>query len=117
MNSLSSLAIWVSRSVYRSAQQRDLTFPYLLWLTQVGTFWSPVSYDYKLLFLPLAMLAMWDVRDRWHIHVLLLPFLVYWQPMRIASMGPWPLMAIKVAGLIGVGVLLVERSRYLSSPR
>jgi hypothetical protein len=46
------LITYVSYVIYRTppGDAAPLAWAYLLWLTQAGTFWSPISYDYKLLF-------------------------------------------------------------------
>jgi hypothetical protein len=102
----------VSYAAYRTTPSAAIAWPYFLWLTQAATFWSPsFSYDLKLLFLPLAMLTLWRRRDPWYVHALLLPFLLYWQPLRIAFLSPVVLLAIKFAALIGVALLLVRTAK------
>jgi hypothetical protein len=85
----------------------------------VATFWSPVSYDYKLLFMPLAMVTLWERRSPWAAHLLLAPYLLYWQPMRIDVLGPVVLLVIKVAALFGSGILVQHAARargHLGTP-
>jgi hypothetical protein len=111
------LIIWVSRAIFQSDARHAIAWPYLLWLTQAGTFWSPISYDYKLLFLPLAMLTLWQRRDPWYAHALLVPFLLYWQPLRLPFLSPALLLAIKFAALIGIAILLVRAASVTASQR
>ncbi|MGB7160518.1 MAG: glycosyltransferase family 87 protein [Tepidisphaeraceae bacterium] len=79
------LALWVSASVWRSPARERLAFPYLLLLVTLATFGLPVSYDYNLIYLPLAALAVCDRRDGPIVAVALVGMLVWWQPFRV----PW----------------------------
>ena len=114
------LIAWVTYVVFRTRAGHapaPFAWPCLLWLTQAGTFWSPISYDYKLLFMPLAMLTLWRRDNPWYAHALLMPFLLYWQPLRLPFLPPVILLAIKFAALTGVAILLVRAARGLSASR
>ena len=108
------LMLWGSWHLYRCPQRLELAYPYFLWLASVGTFWWPVSMDYKLFFLPLAALAVWDRRDRPPVHACLVALLPWWQPFAL-NIAPWPLLLLKVLGLVGVTMALVARARELTS--
>jgi len=60
---LAPLVLWVSWRVFSSPMRARMAMPYLLWLTAAATFGLPVSYDYNLIYLPLAAFAVWDRRD------------------------------------------------------
>ena len=95
-----------------------LAYPFLLWFTQLATFALPSSYfDYKLIYLPLIALGTWSRRDRVPVHLMMLPFLIYWQPMAVplASAGvlPWVLWIIKLMALLATGMMIRDRARSL----
>jgi hypothetical protein len=100
----------VSWKVFRSKPEPDLAWPYLLWITAMGTLVNVTAYDYSLLYLPLAVLAAWDHRDSWRTQLCLLPALVWWLPFYIGISG-LPLLLLKVAGIFLVGCLIVRRLR------
>ncbi len=100
--------LWVGVRVFKNPNRRRLIYPYLLWMTAVSTVWAPISYDYKLFFLILAALAVWDARDRVYVHLMMAPFLLYWQPMRL-TIGLWPLFCFKLLALVSVGASLLRR--------
>jgi hypothetical protein len=111
------LAAWVSWPISWKHSE-PLAYPYLLWFAQVWTFALPSSYfDYKLIFMPLAMLAVWSPRDRLPIQLLFAPFLLYWQPVALplasTALLPWVLLAIKVAALVAIGLMIRARTREL----
>jgi hypothetical protein len=115
------LATWVAWPIRRTAggprrpADERLLLPSLLFFTAVTTFALPVSSDYKLIFLVCAALCVWDVRDPWPVHALLLPLMVYLQPFQF-PLGAWPLLAIKTAGLVGIGVSLAHKAERLRTP-
>jgi hypothetical protein len=95
---------------------RAVAWPYLLWLTTMGTLVNTTAYDYSLIFLPLAALAAWSHRDPWWIHLCLLPALFWWQPFYLGVTGlPW--LLLKVAGLFLVGLLVIRRLPLTAAPR
>jgi len=106
---LSALLIWVTSHVYRCRRREALTYPYLLWIVALATFYPPVSNDYNLCFLPLAILAAWDRRDPLLVQVSLGLFMLYWQPVFISIPGIM-LLTFKFFALCAVAVLLVERA-------
>jgi hypothetical protein len=98
----------VSWRVHRARPDPAVAWPYLLWLTTMGTMVNSTAYDYSLLYLPLAVLAAWDHRDPWRVQLCLLPALVWWLPFYIGLTG-LPLLLLKVAGVFLVGGLVVRR--------
>jgi hypothetical protein len=115
---LAPLGAWVGWAVFRRRGEA-LAYPFLLWFAQLATFALPSSYfDYKLIYLPLIALAVWSPRDRTPVHLLMLPFLVYWQPLAVplASAGllPWVLWIIKLLALLATGLMLRARAGELA---
>jgi hypothetical protein len=104
---------WVTYHVYRCPARRVLTYPYLLWIVALATYMPPISNDYNLVFLPLAVLTVWDRRDPLFIHVALALLFLWWQPIRL-SIGGLPLMAFKFFGLYAVAFCLVRRANEQS---
>jgi hypothetical protein len=107
---LAPLVLWVSCQFFQERSRGALLFPYLAWLTAVGTFLPPVSNDYNLFFLPLAALAVWDRRDRVIVHLLMALLLLWWQPIQL-PIGATLVFTFKLAGLAAVGTSLVARVR------
>jgi len=108
------LTLWTSWHVYRCPERMRLAYPYLLWLCAAGTFWFPVSMDYKLFFLPLVVVAVWDVKDRLLVQAFVAVMLLWWQPFAM-PIPPWPLLLFKLLGLVGVMISLVARARELTN--
>jgi hypothetical protein len=104
------LAGWVSYRMYRCSSNARLLFPYFAWLAAAATFLPKVSNDYNLVFLPLAVLAVWDRRDPVWVHVVMAFFLVWWQPLAL-PVGPHLLLVCKYLGLVAAGVCLVRRAQ------
>jgi hypothetical protein len=104
------LVLWVSFQVHRSLGRGKLYYPYLLWLTAAATFLSPISNDYNLFFLPLAVLIVWDRRDPVLVHVMMAVLLLWWQPMHL-PIGPKLLFVFKLAGLTAAAISLINRAR------
>jgi hypothetical protein len=94
---LAPLALWVSLRVWRSPGRASLAYPYLLWLAALATFGLPVSYDYNLIFLPLAALAVCDRRDPPIVAAALIGMLAWWQPFRV----PWEMQIASAFALFG----------------
>jgi hypothetical protein len=107
---LGPLIGWVSLGVCRRGCPPVLLGPYLLWLAAAGCFLMPLSYDYKLFYLPLLALGLWDRRDPVAVHVLLGFFLLWWQPLHLPIGAPL-LLAFKVGALGALGAALVRRAR------
>jgi len=114
--------LWVSSHMYWSPARDRLVLPYFLWVIALGTFVPPVSNDYNLTPLPLAILAVWNRDNRWFVHVALAALLLWWQPFHfpLPVTGHSPLgggrifLFIKLAGLFATGAALVERAHKLS---
>ena len=94
-----------------SSARAAVALPYLLWLCAAATFGLPVSYDYNLIYLPLAAFAVWDRRDGVAGAALILsafawaqPFIFLEFPGRIDV-----LFFAKMASLVLVGVCIVRR--------
>jgi len=104
-------ALWLSARMYRSPNRERLAYPYMLWLSAMGTFWMPVSYDYNLFFLLLAAFVVIEVRESWWAGIVLVATAVWWQPFRL---GEWLtadlLMALKLVSLAGIGWSLARRA-------
>lgn len=101
--------VQVTRRVGRTGDAARLAFPLCLWLVAAGTFLTPAAIDYNLVFLPLAALAVWDVRDRPMANLLMALSLVALQPL----MGPVSgrvLFLFKLAGLAATGLCLARRA-------
>jgi hypothetical protein len=105
---ISALA-WVSYHVYICPRRETLAYPYLLWIIALATFVPPVSNDYNLVFLPLAVLAVWDRRDPLLVQAALALLLIWWQPIGMSISGN-VFLVIKLLGLGAVAVCLVERA-------
>ena len=108
---LAPLLAFVALRIRRAPPvDRDrLLLPALLFLTAAASAWTPIAMDYKLIFLPLAILSTWDRRDPWFVHVMVLPVLLYFQPLKL-PIDVWPLFAMKVAGLVGAGLSLAAKT-------
>ncbi len=105
---LAPLLAWVSFKV-RLADAGAIAFPFFLWVAMLATFWMPVSYDYNLIYLPLVTAAVWDARDGWLAHCLLLPVLIYWQPLQL-NVSMELLLLFKLMALAGLGLCITHRA-------
>lgn len=105
-----AMVLTVSWKVFRSRAGPELAWPYLLWLTTMGTLANVVAQDYSLIYLPFALLAVWDPRDPWPVQLALLPMIAWWLPLFIGLDG-LPLLLVKVAGIFLVGCLVIRRTR------
>ena len=105
---------WVSYHVYRCPRRAEVTYPYFLWIVALATFVPPLSNDYNLCFLPLAVLAAWDRRDPLLVSVAVALLFLWWQPVGMLIAGK-PLLLIKLFGLCAVGVSIVERAAEQAS--
>lgn len=102
--------LWVNYRLWRCPNARLVIYPYLVWLVAAATFVPPVANDYSLVFLPVAVLAVWDRRDALWIHVLMAFLLLWWQPF-VLPIGPRLLFAFKYLGLLAAGGSLLTRMR------
>jgi hypothetical protein len=103
-------ALWlVSRGIARSKDNQPLIFPYLLWLAATATFALPYANDYNLVTLPIAILAVWDRRDRAAVHVALALSILWLQPAWLPISGNL-LFPLKVGALYAAGACLVARA-------
>jgi hypothetical protein len=100
---------WVTYHVHKCPQRGALTYPYLLWIVALATFALPVSNDYNVLFLPLAVLTVWDRRDPLMLQASLALLLIWWQPIAM-PINAMALFIIKLLGLGAVAVCLVKRA-------
>ena len=100
----------VAYRVSRCAEPNRILYPYLLWLAAAATFIPKVSIDYNLVFLPLAIIAVWDRRDPVLVH-LCMAFMFLWaQPLGV-PIGPILLLGFKYLSLAAVAVSLAWRAR------
>lgn len=99
----------VAWRIHRSAEPAALAWPWLLWLTAMGTLVTRISNDYNLIFVPLVWLALWDRRDPWWAHALAAAALLWLQPFSVGLGGPG-LLLLKVASLASAGLLLWRRA-------
>lgn len=110
--------VWVKYHVYRCPAGDALTYSYLLWVVALATFVPPVSNDYNLFFLPLAVLTVLDRHDPLLAQVALALLSIWWQPISMSIMG-MPLLVIKLMSLGAFAVSLldraVERSRIVAA--
>lgn len=104
---------WVSFRVARSEDATRLAFPLTLWLVAAGTFLPPAAGDYNLIFLPLAIIAVWDARDRPAVHMLMALVLLALQPFAFTVSGRI-LLLCKVAGIVATGLSLTRRAGELT---
>lgn len=107
----------VSSRIYRlpRAAVSKVSFPYLLWLVALATFFPPIANDYNLVLLPLAALCVYDSRDRPLVHILMAYLLLWWQPFKLPISGGL-LLTFKVAGCWAVGLSLIARAREFAEP-
>jgi hypothetical protein len=103
------LVFFVSRRVALAPDSRLLLFPYLCWLAAAATCLPRVMNDYNFFFLPLVLLATWDRRDSFVVHMLLALCLFWWQPF-IVNVGPRLFFACKVAGFGAATISLWQRA-------
>lgn len=100
----------VTRHVFQSPDKDKLLIPYILWMAALSTFWPLVSYDYNLIYLPLAALIVWRASDPLPVHLLGLLYLVWWQPLMIQQ-TPLIALVLKFAGILAVGLSLIAKTR------
>jgi hypothetical protein len=103
------LIVWVSLRVHRDPGRDRAILPYLLFLVAAGTFLAPVAYDYNLVFLPPAVVAVWDRRAPLALHLLFALLFLWWQPLALPGVSAVLLLAAKLAGLAATGWALSRR--------
>ncbi len=108
------LAGWVCLRVYRARGSEGVLYPLLLWLNALGSCVGAIANDYSLMFLPLAIIAVFSLRDPWFVRASLALLLVWWQPIEL-PIHAVPLLIIKLLALVAVGVCLVRRAEELSA--
>jgi hypothetical protein len=92
----------VSWRVFRSPENSSIAWAFLLWLSAMATFVSPIAQDYNLLFIPLVVLAVWSSDDVWWLQLILVAVLLWWQPFYIGLAGlPWLLLKSLSVALVG----------------
>ncbi len=112
-----SLLAWVSLGLYRCRDPRPAVLPFLLWTLAAATFVPKVANDYNLVFLPMAMLAVWDRRDPLPVHAGLALACLVLQPVGFA-MSHSVVFGFKILGLVLTAYCLASRLRELrESPR
>jgi hypothetical protein len=112
---MSPIVFVVSRRVARTADPSPLLFPYLCWLAAAATCLPRVMNDYNFFFLPLVLLATWDRRDSFVVHMLLALCLFWWQPF-IVNVGPRLFFACKLAGFGAATISLWQRASEVARP-
>ena len=109
-----ALGGWVSWRVYRARGAEGVLYPLLLWLNALGSCVGAIANDYSLMFLPLAIVAVFSLRDPWFVRISMALLLVWWQPIEL-PIGAVPLFIIKLLALVAVGVCLVRRAEELAA--
>jgi len=94
--------------VLKSRSPANHAWPFLLWLTAMGTFVNKISIDYNLIFVPFALFALWDYRDRWWTHVVLFACVLWCQPFYLGFSGA-ALLLLKFLSVAAVGQLICHR--------
>jgi hypothetical protein len=105
------LGAWVAWQFWGSAHRTRWLVAFMLWLLALATFWMPLSYDYNLLFLPLAMWAVWNGRDGWVSNVAMGSAIFWWQPLWLdfRPFSPALVFFLKLASLVVTAQVLVRR--------
>ena len=98
-----------------------ITGPLLLWLASVATFGLPVSYDYNLIYLPLAAFAVCDRRDGLFVMGAMVGMLLWCQPFQFPFEWAFPLAAdvlicLKLASMAAIAVSLARRAAESPTP-
>ena len=96
--------------LFRARAEGWIAYPFLLWLALLATFLMPLSYDYNMLYFPVLIVAVWNRRDPWWVQALLLPALLWWQPINLNLPLQADLLNIaKLVSLAGVTACLLRR--------
>jgi hypothetical protein len=107
--------LYVAWLVYRAPGREKLFLPFVLWTIALGTYGLPMSYDYNLFFLLLAILCLWDRSDPILVHILMLSVLIWWQPISL-PIKPELFISLKLFALVPVTLLLILRAKELLHP-
>jgi Glycosyltransferase family 87 len=110
---LMPLLLWISVQVYRCPNRDRLAYAYLVLLLAFATFVPTIANDYNLIYLPLAILAVWDERDPVPVHIMLALLSIWWQPFRLPIDGKM-LFVFKCLGLLAATLSLSARAREQS---
>jgi len=105
----------VSWSVFKARSPVAYAWPLLLWLTAMGTFATKISIDYNLIYVPLALLSLWDFRDRWWTHLVVLASFLWCQPLYL-GLGGATLLLLKFLSVATAGQLICHRIRRNEKP-
>lgn len=108
------LAGWVCYRLYRLPRTNELLYPLLLWLNALGSCVGAIANDYSLAFLPLAAIAVFSLKDGWFVRIGMALLVIWWQPLDV-KLDSGVLLAIKVLGLVVVGMSIVKRAEELST--
>lgn len=119
---LAPLFFLVTRPILNlSVQDRaKVLLPFLLWAASVATFVLPIANDYNLIFLPLALLCVFDFgfsgasKGMWFAAVLALISLPWLQPFRM-SIDPYIMTVLKLCCLAAAGIAI--RTRCAALPK
>jgi len=103
------LVLWVSYWIAKVSNPSRLLYPYFLWLTAAATYLPPIANDYSLIFLPLAVWAVWDRRDNVIAHFAMVLTLIWLQPIWLPQSNTF-LWFSKLISLTGVALILVRRA-------
>lgn len=109
------LLAWVCHGLYRCRNPREVLMPLLFWIVAAATFVPKVSNDYNLVFLPMAIFAVWDRRDPVYVHAGLGMLCLILQPIGFGQ-SPSVTFGIKLAGLALAATCLVNRMRERTDP-
>jgi len=106
--------LWVCFHVYRCEKRRLLSYPLLLWVVALASFVPEIANDYSLVFLPLAVVAVYSRREPLVVHAAIALWLLATQPFAL-PINPFVLLLFKLLGLYAVGAMLVGRARELGA--
>jgi hypothetical protein len=101
--------LWVCWRVFRSERRRHLTYPLLLWVVALGSFVPEIANDYSLVFLPLAIVAVYSRRDPPIVHAAMALLIVPMQPLAV-PLSPFLLLLLKLGGAMAVAAMLIRRA-------
>jgi len=104
------VSAFVSWPLFWRRGATQLAWPFLLWLTGVGTMLLPLAYDYNLFFVPLAVLSIWRRHDPWWVHAIVGLVALWTQPFYL-GIGNLPWLLVKSGSLLLVGLVLLRRIR------
>jgi hypothetical protein len=100
---------WVTLAVARGARGASVLDAYLLWITAAATVLPGAANDYNFVFLPMAILAVWDRRDHPLVHMAMAIALLALQPFAFLVSGR-ALLIFKLAGLAAAGYCVGRRA-------